>query len=667
MQRRLRRLRILVPIVLFVTPVPTAMAELPPLIPRRELFQDATRFGPQLSPDGRRLAYLAASPEGVVNVWVRTFGQQDDQQLTRDEKQGIFSYRWSGDGTHILFVQDRDGDENWHLYAIAVAGGEARDLTPFPGVRADNILTDVRRPHTVLVGLNRRDPRVMDMHRVDLRSGEVALEAENPGDVTEWAPDADFVIRAAAALDAADASTILRVRDAAGAPWRELQRWKFEEASFDRFQRIVGFSPDGSKLRVQSCRGSNTTHIAEIELATGRERDLVPADPKADLWNLGDYSAAFDAVAILTHPQTDAIQAYAVQYLKPEWRVLDTSLQADFEFLGSFESGIFSIVDRDRDDRRWLVQYESDLSPPAFYVYDRAERRTEALFEASEAFTGRTFARMSCRTFRARDGLEIPCYLTLPVGVDSRRLPLVLAPHGGPWHRDTWGWNPQVQWLANRGYAVLQVQFRGSTGFGVAFVNASTGEMGRRMQDDLTDAVRWAVQEGIADPKRVGIYGGSYGGYAVLAGLAFTPDVYTCGVDVVGPSNLRTLLESFPPYWAPRLRRWILRIGNVLEDEALNRRISPLFHAEAIRAPLFVLHGANDVRVKVAESDAVVATLRAKGREVEYVVYPDEGHGFGRPGNVEDSSARIEAFLAQHLGGRVEPPDPKNETSAEAR
>jgi len=644
-----------------------AFAELPPLIPREVLFAPPERGNPQISPDGRHLAFTASSAEGVPNVFVRDVSGGEARQVTNDTKRGVFAWVWGPGGDRVLYVQDRDGDENWHLYATDLASGETRDLTPFPGVRAGNLLMDPRHPGAVMVGLNRRDPRVIDMYRVDLVTGDVTLEAENPGGVVEWVADAAFQIRACAAIDD-DGSAILRVRDTAGGPWRVLLTWPFEEAGFDRFQRILGFSHDGSALRVQSCIGTNTTRIVEVDLQSGAQRDLVPADPQNDLFNALSVRQEFFPVGVLFDPESDAIQAYAVHRMIPEWKVLDPRLEKDFARLRAFRKGVFDIVSRDREDRKWIVGFESDVDAGGFWVYDRETGAFELLFERDPGLARYTFAPMKPVTYQANDGLTIHAYLTLPVGVPAKRLPMVVLPHGGPWARDDWGFNVEVQWLANRGYAVLQPQFRGSTGFGNAFVAASNGEMGTgHMQQDITDGVRWAIHEGIADPKRVGIMGGSYGGYATLCGLAFTPDLYACGVDMVGPSNLATLLQSFPPYWKPRLKRWTVRMGDVVADSALNRRISPVFHVDAIRAPLLIGHGANDPRVKITESNQIVEAMRRSKHEVIYVVYPDEGHGFGRKANNEDFSGRTEEFLASHLGGRKEPWRKVEGTTAEVR
>ena len=655
------------PVLVVTAGAASARADLPPLVPRKALFAPSERANPQISPDGRHLAFTGPSASGIPNVFVRDIGGGEARQITRDEKRGISSYVWGPGSDRVLYVQDVGGDENWHLYATDLAGGGTRDLTPFPGVRAGNLLMDPHHPDEVLVSLNRRDPRVADMHRVRLSTGEVTLEAENPGGVIEWVADDAFRIRACAAIDD-EGRAIIRVRDPGGDPWRDLLVWPFEEAGFDRFQRIVGFSKDGASLRVQSCIGTNTTRIVEVNPATGARRDLIPADPQNDLFNTLTVRQEFMPVAVMLDPESDAIRAYAVHRMIPEWKVVDPRLEQDFERLRGFRPGLFHVVSRDRDDRRWIVDFESDVDPGGYWIYDRETGAFELLFEKRPGLAAYTFAPMKPVSYEARDGLVIHAYLTLPAGVPAKNLPLVVLPHGGPWARDDWGFQLEAQWLANRGYAVLQPQFRGSTGFGNDFVAASNGEMGTgHMQHDLTDGVRWAIAEGIADPRRVGIMGGSYGGYAALAGLAFTPDLYACGVDVVGPSNLRTMVESFPPYWKPRMKRWLVRMGDVVADSALNRRISPLFHVGSMRAPLLIGHGANDPRVKIAESNQVVEAMRRGGHDVTYVVYPDEGHGFGRRANNEDFGGRVEEFLAKHLGGRAEPWRQVEGASAELR
>jgi dipeptidyl aminopeptidase/acylaminoacyl peptidase len=643
-----------------LAPAP-ASAELAALIPREALLGNPVKTNPQISPDGQTLAYLAPSPDGVMNIWVQTLGKDDAKLASRDTHRGIGTYQWAHDGRHILYIQDKDGDENWHLYATDLHSGSTRDLTPYPGAAADAILTDRNHPDEVLVSLNKRDPTTFDMYRVKLSTGELTLEVENPGDVTEWATDSDFHIRAAVALDGQTSDTILRVRAGPGQPWRDLLRWEFWEAGDVLYKKILGFTRDG-KLIVQSPMGSDMTRLVLLDAQTGAEIREIAADRRSDVWNV------FWVPQVVQDPVTYEIQAVGFDYLVPEWRVVDPKITADFEALRKLTPGMFTIDSRDHADQRWIVGTYTDTQPAVFYLYDRTTRKAELLFESMPQLSGYALAPTRQVTYTARDGLAIPAYLTLPVGVEGKNLPLIMHPHGGPWHRDDWGFDAWVQLFANRGYAVLQPNFRGSVGYGKTFINRSTREWGvGAMQHDLTDGVKWAVDQGIADPKRVAIMGGSYGGYATLAGAAFTPELYACAVDLVGPSNVATLFASMPPYWKVRKLRWIKRVGDVENDDALNRRISPLFHADQIRAPLLIGHGANDPRVKLAESDAIVAAARKHGLPVTFVVYPDEGHGFARPENNLDFMGRVEEFLAKYLGGRCEPWRPVKGSTAEVR
>jgi dienelactone hydrolase len=496
------------------------------------------------------------------------------------------------------------------------------------------------------------------MYRIDLRTGAVELDTENPGDVLGWTTDAEFVIRAACALNPADGSTVLRVRDAAGQPWRDLLVSPFPDTHIlgqvVGASLVVGWSADGRSLVAGLAQGSDTTRLVKLDAATGRTLAVLAEHPRSDLAMHYGFGGV-PRFQVLVHPLTHAVEAAQFADLEPSWKVLDGDLEADFAALAHVRRGAFQVTSRDRDDRLWIVHWDAPDAPGAWAVYDRRTRRAERLFELHADLAAQRLAPARPERIRARDGLELPAYLTLPPGVPARDLPFVLLVHGGPWARDFYGFDPTVQWLANRGYGVLQVQFRGSMGFGKKHLNAGDGEWGRNMQHDLTDGVQWLVKRRLADPKRIGIMGGSYGGYAVLAGLAFTPELYACGVDIVGPSNVATVLASVPAYWAPVKKRWLLRVGDVENDAELNRRISPLFHVERMRAPLLIGHGANDPRVKLAESEQIVAALRARDLPVDFVVYPDEGHGFGRPENNLDFFGRAEEFLERHLGGRAEP------------
>ncbi len=626
-------------VVLQLLAVATVYAELPPLIPREVLLGNPVKSSPQISPDGTRLSYLAPSDKGVLNVWVRTIGQEDDAQVTNDTHRGIRIHFWAEDARHILYLQDVGGDENWHVYSADLETGVVRDLTPFQGIRAQGIMLDRKHPNEMLVGMNLRDRRVFDMYRVDLTTGAVVPDTVNPGDVLAWITDAGFRIRGAIAQNPADASTILRVRDSLEAPWRELMTWPFGENG-----GALAFTADGAGLYVETSIGADTTRLVLVDAATGEEKRVIAVNPKADLGQA------------IINPDTRVVQAVAFNYLKNEWTVLDDSIRADFAAIAELQRGEFYLSGRDRADRHWIVTFQTDDGPVSWYAYDRESRAATFLFHNQPELASYTLAPMQPVVITARDGFELVSYLTLPVGVEPKALPLVLNVHGGPWARDSWGYDPEAQWFANRGYATLQVNFRGSTGFGKKFLNAGNGEWGvGAMQHDLTDAVKWAVEKGLADPEKVCIFGGSYGGYATLAGLVYTPELYACGVDIVGPSNIRTLFESIPPYWAPFKKNLVLRVGDVENDDELNRRISPLFHADKVTVPLIIAQGANDPRVNIRESDQMVEAMRAKELAVTYVVYTDEGHGFARPENRLDFYGRTEEFLATQIGGRAEP------------
>lgn len=636
-----------------------ARADLPPLIPRQVLLGNPVKASPALSPDGKHLAYVAPSPQGVSNVWVRTWGKQDDRMVTHDSHRGIYGFEWAADGRHLLFSQDSGGDENVHLFSVDLDSGKVRDLTPFPGVRVQNVLTNSRKPDELVVGMNRRDRHVFDMWRINLTTGAATLDTKNPGDVLAWSTDAELVIRAATAFDGETGRTTIRVRDSQHGPWRDLLVIPFERCCFwgqtNGGSLVAGFSQDGRSIYVVNPMLGDRTRLVQLDVKTGRQVTELASHPRSDV----EYFLApgFEArPLVITDPRTDRVQAVAFNYTKIEWRVVDPTVRGDFEYLAAAHPGTFLVDGRDRDDRRWLVEYTTDDGPTAWYLYDRPRRKMELLFVDRPALTESRLARKTPVVIRSRDGLDLVSYLTLPPGTPARGLPMILFPHGGPWFRDRWGFDPWTQLLANRGYAVLQVNFRGSTGFGCTFFNAANHQFGdAAVLGDLADAVHWAVGQGIADPKRVGIMGGSFGGHATLCGLTFRPELFACGVDLVGPSNLRTLFAAMPTYWKPLKLRWVRRMGDVEHDEALNRRLSPLFHVENVRGPLLIGHGANDPRVHLAESEQMAQALRGRGLAVTLVVYPDEGHGFVRPENNLDFLGRAEEFLARNLGGRFEP------------
>jgi dipeptidyl aminopeptidase/acylaminoacyl peptidase len=629
------------------------------LIPRREIFGLENLSTPRFPPDGKKFAFIKPSIKGIPNIWLKDLESKNEEMITNNASQGISDFYWSGDGKYLLFVQDWQGDENYHLYSLELNNRVQKDLTPFQGARAQNIIISEQHPNQVLVGLNRRDPRVFDMHRINLETGIVTLDTKNPGDVRWWLTDSEFKIRAAVSLNPKDSSMELRVRDSVDKPWRKILLWPFGESGVIEgygSNLAIKFLQDGKALYIQSALKSDTGRLVKIDASTGKELEVIAHDPRSNIWDRID-SALYLHPVILFEPHGDKVQAVGFNYLKPEWKVLDSGIEDDFKFLQERDpESVCMIEDRIDNDRIWLVSYFADIKPKQYFMYDRKKKSIEPLFDERLSIEKYNLAPMKPQVIPSRDGLELPCYLTLPLGKKSEKLPMVLLVHGGPWYRDKWSFDSWTQWLANRGYAVLRVNYRGSTGFGKKFLNASTGQWGvGYMQHDLSDAVKWMIQKGIADPKRIAIMGDSYGGFAVLAGLAFTPDLYACGVDIVGLSNVKTFIESFPPYWEPIRRRWLLRIGDVVNDDDFNRKISPFFHVQNIQAPLIILHGEQDPRVKIQESEKIVAQMRERNLPVTFLVYPDEGHGLGRMENKLDFFGRAEEFLAKHLGGRFEP------------
>lgn len=609
-----------------------------PLIPRKVLFGNPDRAAPALSPDGAQMAFLAPW-EGVLNVWV---GPADDpsqaRPVTHDTGRGIRQYFWAFTNRHILYLQDKNGDENWRVYAVELPSEQVKDLTPLEGVHAQIQGISERRPTEILVGLNDRVPQWHDVYRLNLETGERQLILQNEGFVGYIADD-DLSLRFAFRLLPDGSMEVLEVR--LGSVGERFMQIPEEDVVTIH---PLGFDKTGKLLYLLDSRGFNTTALTQIHTDTGEVRVLAQ-DPRADL------SGA------LIHPTEKAVQAVSSNYTRIQWQFLDPATARDFEFLQQVSEGDPGVVSRSLDDRFWIVAFERDNGPLAYYLYDRPAGQARFLFTNRQALEGQPLANMQPLVIPSRDGWELVSYLTRPRFADGGPGPLVLLVHGGPWYRDVWGYNPLHQWLANRGYAVLSVNFRGSTGFGKAFVNAASREWGGKMHDDLIDAVNWAIQEGIADPRRIAIMGGSYGGYATLVGLTFTPEVFACGVDIVGPSNLVTLLQTIPPYWEPMFELWKRRVGDPTTEEgrAFLEQRSPLTFADRIIRPLLIGQGANDPRVKQSESDQIVRALQEKQIPVTYVLYPDEGHGFARPENNLSFFAIAEAFLAQHLGGRYEP------------
>lgn len=616
----------------------SASAELPPLIPREILFGNPERTSPELSPDGRRLAWLAPDTNNVLQVWVKTVGKDDDKIVTADKKRGIRQYLWAKNNHILLYMQDSDGDENFHVYGVDLESGNVRDYSPFQGVRASVLEPNPDFPDELLLTLNLRDRALFDVYRLNLKNGGLDLDTQNPGDVADWAADAKFQVRLAQ-ISTPDGGTEIRTRVDTHSPWKTLLKVGPEE-----ILEAIGFTRDGKSLYLKSSIGRDTAAVVEREIVSGNEKVLAGSEQ-------------VDAGTVMVHLRKHVVEAVAFSPGRTSWKVIDPAVQDDFTGLAKLNDGDFFVVNRTDADDVWLVGFNSDRAPGRYYKWERKTKQGTFLFNTRPKLEGLQLAETKPIVIRSRDGLEQHSYLTLPVGIEPKGLPMVLFPHGGPWGRDEWGFNGYAQWLANRGYAVLQPNFRGSTGYGKKHLNAGNKEWGLKMHDDLIDAVNWAVAQGYADPKRVGIMGGSYGGYCALAAVTFTPEVFACSVDIVGPSNLKTLISTIPPYWKPMRAMFDVRVGNV-DDPAqteLIKRASPLNFADRIVRPLLIGQGANDPRVKQAEAEQIVSAIEKNHGNVTYVVYPDEGHGFARPENRSDFNARAEVFLAAYLGGRAEP------------
>lgn len=615
----------------------------PNLIPREVLFGNPDKASPEVSPDGRQLAYLAPV-DGVLNVWVGPANAPDQAKaVTADKKRGIRQYFWAYTNEHILYLQDKGGDEDFHLYLVNLKTGETKDLTPFEKIRAIVQQVSHKTPETILVGVNDRDARFHDVYKIDLKTGQRTLVQKNDG-YSGFVTDDDNKVRFANKFDV-DGSTVYY--EPASDGWKEFLRIPSGDTLTTG---LNGFDRNGGAAYIIDSRGRDTGAVFKLDLKTGKKELLAESD-KAD------------AGGLLVHPTEKNVQAVSFTYARREWKILDPKVAADFAVLKKVRDGDPSVVSRTLADDKWVVAYTEDDGPVVYYMYDRAAKKATKLFTNNKDLEGQPLVPMRPVVIESRDGLKLVCYLSLPKGSAGddhkpmKPLPTVMFIHGGPWARDNWGYNPVHQMLADRGYAVMSVNYRGSTGFGKNFINAGNKEWAGKMHDDLIDAKKWLIEKKIADPENVAIMGGSYGGYATLVGVTFTPKEFACGVDIVGPSSLVTLLKTIPPYWAPAMQLFKDRVGDVTSEAGRNFLMerSPLSRVEKIEKPLLIGQGANDPRVKQSESDQIVKAMKEKKIPVTYVLFPDEGHGFARPENRIAFFAVAEAFLAEHLGGQYEP------------
>ncbi len=605
--------------------LPVHAAEQDRLIPRKDIFGNPTRTLPAISPDGKNIAYIAPR-DSVLNVFV---APRDDiaaaKPITADKKRGIRGFFWAQNSKQLIYTQDEGGDENWRIHVVGIATAQDSVISPAGKVQGQVLATSVTKPDEILIGINDRDPQNHDVYRHNLKTGEQKLLFTNEDGYNTFVADDSLALRMAAKQTPGGGLEVFK-RDSAG-KMTSFTRISPEDALTTQF---VGFDVAGTTLYALDSRGRDKAALVTIDVDTGAPKVLAESD-KADV------------SGTLAHPATGKVQAAQIDYLRDEWQAIDPAIKGDIEFLNANARGQWKVTSRSHDDMRWTVQVDRVTEPVAFWMYDRGAKQFTKLFTARPNLEGAPLSPMYPVEIKVRDGLTLVSYLTLPRGTDpggsgkpSKALPMVLYVHGGPWYRDSFGYNPTHQWLANRGYAVLSVNYRGSTGFGKKFVNIADMQFAGTMHDDLIDAVKWAIDKGIAEKDKIAIMGGSYGGYATLVGMTFTPDTFACGVDIVGPSNLVTLIESFPPYWQPFMEvSWYKHVGDPRTEEGKKFLLtrSPITRVDQIKRPLLIGQGANDPRVTRKESDQIVAAMNARKIPVTYAIYTDEGHGFARPEN----------------------------------
>lgn len=600
-----------------------------------DFFRNSDRSGYQISPDGNYFSFLAPY-EDRMNIFVQRIGSEETVRLTSETARSVAGYMWATN-ERILFMKDTAGDENYQLYGVNLDGSDLRAYTAFPGVRTTLIddLEDV--PNEVIIGMNKRQAEIFDPYRLNLETGELTQLAENPGNWQGYMTDHEGKLRVVTAIvDGVNTQILYREHEAE--EFRPVLTTNFKE-SVD----FMEFTPDNRLVYAATNLGRDKVALVLMNPATCEELEQLYAHEQYDVSSISYSRKRKKLLAVYCQGHKDPIRHY-----------FDDEEAAFREHLRSFFEGRrFGITATDKEEQKYLIYVGSDRTRGRYYFYDRAVGSPVLLTELAPWLAEEDMVAMHPVTYTSRDGLTIEAYLSLPhpyTPETAKALPVVVHPHGGPWARDSWGYSAEVQFLCNRGYAVFQMNFRGSTGYGRKFLEASYKQWGQAMQDDITDGVNWLIAQGIADAKRIAIYGGSYGGYATLAGLCFTPDLYACGIDYVGVSNLLTFMQTIPPYWRPLLEMMYEQVGDPEKDLEMLRAYSPALQAHLIKAPLFIAQGANDPRVNKAESDQMVAALRARGVEVEYMVKDDEGHGFHNQENRFDFYRAMERFLREQMG-----------------
>lgn len=598
-------------------------------LPMRDFFRNPEKAGFEVSPDGKSIAFLQPW-ESRLNIHVQTRGGNEIKRVTEVKDRDIRQYLWKGND-YLVYLKDNGGDENFHVFVVDRQGKGTRELTPFDKVRAGIINALVDSDEELLIGLNKRNPQLFDVYRLNVRTGELKLEVENPGGVSQWVADHEGKVRAAIKTDGVNQTLLYRATE--NDAFKPVLTTDFRSSMSPAF-----FTFDNQRLYALSNIGRDRQSAVEFDPATAKEVKLIYEHPEVDVSALR-YSHKRKVLTAASYVTAKAER----HFFDPEF---DAIYQRVKKALPNYQIDFVSV---DRAEQVMTLIATSDRSRGTYYLYEREGDKLSKLADLSPWLAEDKLAQMQPVQYKSRDGLTINGYLTLPQGKPAKNLPVVINPHGGPWARDVWRFNPEVQFLANRGYAVLQMNFRGSTGYGRKFWEASFKQWGKTMQDDVSDGVKYLVAQGIADPKRVCIYGGSYGGYATLAGLAYSPELYACGVDYVGVSNLFTFLKTIPPYWKPYLEMLHEMVGHPEKDKALLEASSPVMHVDKMRAPLLVAQGAKDPRVNIDESNQIVAALKKKGVDVPYLVKENEGHGFSNEENRFEFYEAMEKFLAKHL------------------
>ncbi|MDD5779549.1 MAG: S9 family peptidase [Bacteroidales bacterium] len=604
------------------------------MISLEDFFRNSDRSGFQISPDGRHISFVAPYKDRM-NIFVRPTDGGEELQITAETERSIAGYMWA-DNERLLFMKDTAGDENYRLYGVNLDGTDLRCYTDFPGVRTSIIddLEDV--PHQILIGMNRRNPEVFDPYRLDLQTGELTQLAENPGNWQGWMTDHNGCLRAVTAI-VDGVNTQILYRDNDTEEFRPVLTTNFkEEVAF------LDFTADNSLVYAATNLGRDKIALVLMDPATCEEKEFLFEHPKYDVSGIAYSRRRGKLLTVFCSGHKDPVR----HYFDSDEKALRNRIKAHFPHHK------VGVADTDKAEENLLLYVGSDRTRGAYYFYNVQEDKPRLLAETAPWLREEDLVEMHPVCYTTRDGLEIEAYLSLPHGYTpdtAKGLPTIINPHGGPWARDKWGFSSETQFLCNRGYAVFQMNFRGSTGYGRRFLEAGYKQWGRAMQDDITDGVEWLKARGISDPKRIAIYGGSYGGYATLAGITYTPHLYACAIDYVGVSNLLTFMQTIPPYWKPMLEMMYEQVGDPVRDREMLEACSPALHADRIVAPLFIAQGANDPRVNKAESDQMVAALRARGVEVDYMVKENEGHGFHNQENRFDFYRAMERFLARHL------------------